>query len=79
LKILEVLGFQSISKSIVKNYFVKKSFRKDFRIIFLEEKIRLKMNYLKKQGQASGATRPVHWEKWVAALGRYGKERRDEK
>jgi hypothetical protein len=22
------------------------------------------MNYLKKQGQASGATRPVHWEKW---------------
>jgi hypothetical protein len=37
------------------------------------------MNYLKRQGQASGATRPVHWEKWVAALCWCGKERRDEK
>jgi hypothetical protein len=34
------------------------------------------MNYLKRQGQGSGATGPVHWEKWVAALGRCG--RRDE-
>jgi hypothetical protein len=37
------------------------------------------MNYLKKQGQASGATGPAHWESWVAVLGRYGKESRDER
>jgi hypothetical protein len=55
------------------------SFGNDFRIIFLEEKIGFKMNYLKRQGQASGATGLVHWEKWVAALGRCGKERQDEK
>jgi hypothetical protein len=30
------------------------SFRKDFRIIFLEEKIVCKRNYLKRQGQGSG-------------------------
>jgi hypothetical protein len=36
------------------------------------------MNCLKKQGQGSGATGPAHWEKWVAALGRCGKRRRDE-
>jgi hypothetical protein len=42
---------------------VKKSFRKDFRIIFLEGKIGFKMNYLKRQGQASGATGPAHWER----------------
>jgi hypothetical protein len=36
------------------------------------------MNYLKRQGQASGATGPMHWEKWVAALGHCGNERRDE-
>jgi hypothetical protein len=39
---------------------VKKNFRKDFRIIFLEEKIGFKMNYLKRQGQASGVIGPVH-------------------
>jgi hypothetical protein len=32
------------------------SFKKDFRIIFLEEKIEFKRNYLKRQGQGSGAT-----------------------
>jgi hypothetical protein len=32
------------------------SFRKDFRIIFLEEKFRFKSNYLKRQGQSSGTT-----------------------
>jgi hypothetical protein len=37
------------------------------------------MNYLKKQGQASGATGPTLWEKWVTVLGRCEKERRDEK
>jgi hypothetical protein len=37
------------------------------------------MNYLKKQGQASGATMPAHWQKWVVSLGRCGKERPDEK
>jgi hypothetical protein len=52
------------------------SFRKDFRIIFLQEKIGFKMNYLKRQGQANGATGPAHWEKWIAALDRCG--RRDE-
>jgi hypothetical protein len=44
----------------VKNYFVKMSFRKDFRIIFLEDKIRLKGNYLKRQGQGNGATGLAH-------------------
>jgi hypothetical protein len=28
------------------------------------------MNYLKRQGQGSGATGPAHWEKWVVTLGR---------
>jgi hypothetical protein len=37
------------------------------------------MNYLKRQGQASGVTGPARWEKWVAVLGRCGKERQDEK
>jgi hypothetical protein len=49
------------------------------RIIFLEEKIRLKRNYLKRQGQGNGATGLAHLEKWVATLGQCGKERRDEK
>jgi hypothetical protein len=57
---------------------VKRSFRKYFRIIFLEEKIGFKINYLKRQGQTSGATGPAHWEKWFMALGRCGKRRRDE-
>jgi hypothetical protein len=57
----------------------KKSFRKDFRIIFLEEKIALKRNCIKRQGQSCGATAPVHWEKWVAALCRCGNVTRDEK
>jgi hypothetical protein len=55
---------------------VKRSFRNDFRIIFLEEKIEFNMNFLKRQGQASGATGLVHWEKWITALGRC--RRRDE-
>jgi hypothetical protein len=43
------------------NYFVKRSLRKDFRIIFLEEKIGFKRNYIeKRQGQGCGATRPAH-------------------
>jgi hypothetical protein len=37
-------------------YFVKMSFRKDFRIIFLVDKIGFKRNYLKRRGQGSGAT-----------------------
>jgi hypothetical protein len=49
-----------ILKLRVRSHFVKRSFRKDFRIIFLEEKIGFKMNYLKRQGQSSGATRPAH-------------------
>jgi hypothetical protein len=63
-------------KSRVRNYFVKRSSRKDFKIIFLEEKIVFKMNYLKRQGQASGLTGPAYWEKWATALGPCG--RRDE-
>jgi hypothetical protein len=36
------------------NYFVKRSLRKDFRIIFLEEKNGFKMNYLKEdRGKAA--------------------------
>jgi hypothetical protein len=62
----------------VRNYFVKKRVsEKKIRIIFLKEKIGFKRNYLKRQRQICGATGP-HWEKWVAALGRYGNERRDE-
>jgi hypothetical protein len=37
------------------------------------------MNYLKRQRQSWGTTGPTHWEKWIAALGRCGNERRDEK
>jgi hypothetical protein len=55
------------------------SFIKDFRIVFLEEKVGFKRNYLKKQGQGSDATGPAHWEKWVATLSRCGRRRRDEK
>jgi hypothetical protein len=55
------------------------SFRKDFRIVFLEENIGFKRNYPKKQGQGSSVTRPAHWEKWVTTLGRCGRRRRDEK
>jgi hypothetical protein len=54
------------------------SFRKYFRNIFLQEKIGLKRNYLKRQGQGCGVTGPGHWEKWVATLGQCGKRRRDE-
>jgi hypothetical protein len=54
------------------------SFRKDFRIIFLVDKIGFERNYLKWLGQGSGATGPTQWEKWVAALGWRGKRRRDE-
>jgi hypothetical protein len=37
-----------IFKLRVRSYFGKRSFRKDFKIIFLEEKIGFKMNYLKR-------------------------------
>jgi hypothetical protein len=51
---------------------VKRRFKKDFRIIFFEEKIGFKMNYLKRQGQGSDATGPAHWENgsrhWVGAV-----------
>jgi hypothetical protein len=40
----------------VRNYFVKRNFRKDSRIIFLGEKIEFKMNYVKRQEQDSGST-----------------------
>jgi hypothetical protein len=45
-----------IIKERVGNYFIKRSFKKDFRINFLAEKIGFKRNYLKRQGQCSGAT-----------------------
>jgi hypothetical protein len=32
------------------------SFKKDFRIVFLADKIGFKRNYLKRQGQGSGVT-----------------------
>jgi hypothetical protein len=32
------------------SYFIKRSFRKDFRIIFLRENIEFKKNYIKRQG-----------------------------
>jgi hypothetical protein len=56
-RIIFVLNTRSkIIKSRVRNYFVKRSFGKDFIIIFLGEKIEFKRNYLKRQGQGSGAT-----------------------
>jgi hypothetical protein len=39
------------------------SFRKDFRIIFLGEKIGFKRKYLKREGQGNGVTGPAQWEK----------------
>jgi hypothetical protein len=40
--------WSKIVKQIVRNYFVKRSFKKDFRIIFVKEKIGFIRNYLKK-------------------------------
>jgi hypothetical protein len=55
------------------------SFRNDFRIILLEERIGFKMDYLKRQGASKSCD-------WAGALGKMGhdagsvrKERRDEK
>jgi hypothetical protein len=55
------------------------SFRKDFIIIFLEEKFEFKRNYLKKTGASQ-------WCDWAGALEKMGrgtesvqKERRDKK
>jgi hypothetical protein len=45
---------------------VKRSFRKDFRIIFLEEKIGFKMNYIKK-------TWTRLWCDWTGALRKMGR------
>jgi hypothetical protein len=44
---------------------VKRSFRKDFRIIFFEEKIGLKMNCLKIAGASQ-------WCDWAGALRKMG-------
>jgi hypothetical protein len=64
-------------KRRVKNYFVKKkSFRKDFKIIFFEDKIGFKRNHIKRQGQGCGVTGPAQWEKWAVALIRCGNETR---
>jgi hypothetical protein len=40
----------------VRDNFVKRSFKNDFRIIFFAEKIGFKRNYIKRQGQGSGAS-----------------------
>jgi hypothetical protein len=42
-----------IIKLRARNYFIKRSFRKDFRIIFFAEKIGFKRNYLKRWGKAA--------------------------
>jgi hypothetical protein len=54
-------------------YFVKMSFRKDIRIIFLVDNIRFKRNYLKRQGPDSGVIGLAR-EKWVTALGQCGEK-----
>jgi hypothetical protein len=50
------------------------SFRKKFIIIFLEEKIGSKMNYLKRQWCDWASIMEI----WGTALGWYGKMRQDE-
>jgi hypothetical protein len=45
--------------------FVKRSFKKDFRIIFLEEKVGFKRNYLKKTEARLRCD-------WASALGKMG-------
>jgi hypothetical protein len=50
---------------IIRNYFVKRSFRKYFRIIFLEEKIEFKRNHIKKTGARLRCD-------WAGALGKMG-------
>jgi hypothetical protein len=45
---------------------VKRSFIKDFRIVFLEEKIGFKRNYLKKTGSRPRCN-------WADALGKMGR------
>jgi hypothetical protein len=45
---------------------LKRSFRKDFRIIFLKEKIGLKMNCLKTTGASQ-------WCNWAGALEKIGR------
>jgi hypothetical protein len=54
-RIIFVLKTRSkIIKQRVRYYFVKRSFRKKFRIIFLEEKIEFKRNHIKKdRGKAA--------------------------
>jgi hypothetical protein len=51
------------------------SFRNDFRIIFLRERLDFKRNYLKRQGQGNGATGPAQQKngswRW-ASTGRGG-------
>jgi hypothetical protein len=61
---------------IIRNYFVKRSFRKDFIIIFLEEKIGFKRNHIKKTMARLWRDWLALWEKWVTALGRCGRETR---
>jgi hypothetical protein len=58
-------------------YFIKISFRKDFRIIFLADKIRFKRNYLKDREKAA-CDWLVLWKKWVMTLDRCGTMRQDE-
>jgi hypothetical protein len=58
--------------------FCKKELQKRFYNYFPWGKIWFKRNYVKRQGQDSGATRPAQWKKRVAVLGRCGKRRRDE-
>jgi hypothetical protein len=59
-------------------YFVKMSFRKDFRIIFLRENVEFKKKISKKVGGKAAVRLSWCKGKWVTALGRCGKRRRDD-
>jgi hypothetical protein len=55
-------------------YFVKRSFRKDFRSIFLREKIGFKKKSSKKVGGKAAVWLSWHKGKWVVAPTGAGKE-----
>jgi hypothetical protein len=77
MELKELFLYQTLGQNNQK-LFCKRSFRKDFRIIFFAENIEFKRNYLKRQGQGSAATDWHYGKKWIAALGPCGKRRRDE-
>jgi hypothetical protein len=56
------------------SYFIKRSFRKDFRVIFIREKIEFKKKLSKKVGGKSTVRLSWRKGKWIATLAGAGRE-----